>query len=36
VLKGDSDVTKAYTTEYYDKCNNFDRAAIIAQAKAMK
>ena len=36
VLKGDSDVTKAYTTEYYDKCNNFDRAAIIAQANAMK
>lgn len=36
VLKGDGDVTQAYTTEFYDKCNNFDRQAIIAQAKAMK
>lgn len=35
VLKGDTDVTQAYTTDYYDKCNNFDRAAVIAQAKAM-
>ena len=35
VLKGDGDVTQAYTTDFYDKCNNFDRQAIIAKAKSM-
>lgn len=36
VLTKDNDVSQAFTTAYYDKCNDFDRDAVIAQAKAYK
>jgi len=33
-LKGTTDVSKAFTTDYFAACNDFDRAAVAAQAKA--
>ena len=34
-LKGTGAATDAYTTQFLEACNAFDRAAIVAQAKAM-
>lgn len=34
-LKGTQPATAAYTTKFLAACNDFDRAAIVAQAKAM-
>lgn len=34
-LKGKEAATAAYTTKFLAACNDFDRAAIVAQAKAM-
>ena len=35
-LKGTGAATDAYTSQFLEACNAFDRAAIVAQAKAMK
>jgi hypothetical protein len=33
-LKGTVPVEEAFTTQFFEGCNNFDRAAVEAQAKA--
>lgn len=35
-LKGTEPVTAAYTSQFIADCNNFDRAAVVAQAKNWK
>ena len=35
-LKGTEPATAAYTTKFLAACNDFDRAAIVAQAKTWK
>jgi NitT/TauT family transport system substrate-binding protein len=34
-LKGNQPATSAYTTKFLKACNDFDRAAVVAKAKAM-
>jgi len=35
-LKGSEPATASYTEQFISACNNFDRAAVIAQAKSME
>jgi NitT/TauT family transport system substrate-binding protein len=35
-LKGGDPATAAYTTQFISACNDFDRAAVVAQAKGWK